>query len=241
MIAQSCARWARARLRAHPPSRANSRRRGCRATASDVLTGRLLTVPGPYAATGCAPSCVNHSHRHRGAAPAAVATPRTSHARHTAVRRRREVGRGLLVHEDTGGCPATNPTTCPERRRRRRRSSFPHRQGALNITAERHSARRVGCALERRRRVVLLGDLHPPTRPPPGEHQRPTSAPQSSDTPNRLRNAAYAHDLGHARPTHTHQPSGHPTPTADPTNPSVDPGLDLGEAGQLQQVAGCPE
>ena len=28
-----------------------------------------------------------------------------------------------------------------------------------------------------------------------------------------------------SRPAHTHQPNGHPTPTADPTNPSVDSGF----------------
>ena len=75
-------------------------------------------------------------------------------------------------------------------------------------------------------------------------HHRPgtTSAtcPSSSEPPT-APGAAQTHPTRHQpapaphpnparpktrRPAHTHQPSGHPAPTADPTSPSVDSGLD---------------
>ena len=51
-----------------------------------------------------------------------------------------------------------------------------------------------------------------PTQPNPKRHQ-PHQAPHSSPARPKTR-----------RPAHTHQPSGHPAPNADPTNPSVDSG-----------------
>ena len=91
----------------------------------------------------------------------------------------------------------------------------------------------------------------PPSPPPcnksatcPNSSEPPTAPGAAQPNPTRHQPAPAPHPNPARpktrRPAHTHQPSGHPAPTADPTSPSVDSGSGRADAVEVSEGAVRP-